>query len=357
MTDKIQSKAPPSSLYQEIQAVYNSEIASNLGELRKKAFIQTIIQYLHYAWILILLFIGFVLIPIGLIWSSVVENHSLSLGLSKNPHYVWFLVGGIIVCILALCADASGSKKATPYDCFFGFQKSYAKVVIMPLLKHVNLSLTLDYDAEFPQGIYKKSNLFPRKYDRYTSKTVLINKLNRDFIIGYVCSEYYEADGDGGSYETIFSGLMARLPFPKATSGQTFILPDESEKLLGGFAKQVQGMTNHAGAKLVTMDNPDFEKAFQVYTTDSVQAHYLLSTKWLEKLTDFQRELKVPISIALHSGMCYVVLHGYESPFTPQQDLEKALTASGVYSQYIRLKKLFDQLEVLQQIGSTLTDD
>ena len=115
-------------------------------------------------------------------------------------------------------------------------------------------------------------------------------------------------------------------------------------------------MTDHAGAKLVTMDNPDFEKAFKVYTTDSVQAHYLLSTKWLEKLTDFQRELKVPISIALHSGMCYVALHGYESPFTPQQDLEKALTASGVYSQYIRLKKLFDQLEILQQIGSTLHD-
>ena len=98
-------------------------------------------------------------------------------------------------------------------------------------------------------------------------------------------------------------------------------------------------MTDHAGAKLVTMDNPDFEKAFKVYTTDSVQAHYLLSTKWLEKLTDFQRELKVPISIALHSGMCYVALHGYESPFTPQQDLQQALTGGGVYRQYIRLKK------------------
>ncbi|MCS6267700.1 MAG: DUF3137 domain-containing protein [Vampirovibrio sp.] len=150
---------------------------------------------------------------------------------------------------------------------------------------------------------------------------------------------------------------MIQFTCSKAKKEQIYLFPDNFEKTLGVTAKPFQEMLNHKGAKLVTMDNPDFEKAFQVYTTDSVQAHYLLSTKWLEKLTDFQKELNVPISLALHSGMCYVALHGYESPFTPQQDLQKALTASGVYTQYIRLKKLFDQLEILQQIGSTLNDD
>jgi hypothetical protein len=273
------------------------------------------------------------------------------LGLAvKNQSWVYFIpLIGLISTIFTFKKPKGFLIQSSLTEWIVG--NDYQSLIIKPLLKHIRLSLTITADGEFPQGVYKKSNLFTKPYETYFSTEVVRDNLQRDLTVGYVKTQYSTGSGKNRQVHTIFDGLMACIPCPKATNGQTFISPDKSEKLLGGFAKQLQGMTDHAGAKLVTMDSPDFEKAFQVYTTDSVQAHYLLSTKWLEKLTDFQRELKIPISIALHSGMCYVALHGYESPFTPQQDLEKALTASGVYSQYIRLKKLFDQLEVLQQIG------
>jgi hypothetical protein len=234
----------------------------------------------------------------------------------------------------------------------------YQTLVITPLLKHLNPHLRIAPQAEFPQGLYKKAQLFLRSVDRYTGTELVTHQQHTNFQLGWVHSEYISRDSEGRStHHTIFKGLLACLPCQKATEGKTFIFPDGSEKLLGGFAKQLQGLTEHAEAKLITMDNPEFEKQFKVYTTDTVAAHYLLSTKWLEKLTHFQRQVKVPLSIALHEGCCYVALHGYESPFKPMQSWEQSLTATGVYSQYVRLKKLFDELAILQKIGNSLNND
>ena len=343
---------PQQLLHVEIQGVYAKEIAPYIAPLQAKIKWYGVVEKV--------LAVLFLILSLWLISDRIIDATAVS----KVPHSVSYIINAINILIILsviipiLTCGRMLISLIKPKGFIFRSKwtesvigNDYQNLVVKPLLKKFKLSLNIEAEGEFPQDIYKKSKLFTEVHETYFSTEVVTDKLQRELAIGYVRTQYTTGSGKSRQVHTIFSGLMACIPCPKSAIGQTFILPDEFEKLLGGFAKQGQGMTNHAGAKLVTMDNPDFEKAFQVYTTESVQAHYLLSTKWLEKLTDFQRELKVPISIALHSGMCYVALHGYESPFTPQQDLEKALTASGVYSQYIRLKKLFDQLEILQQIG------
>jgi len=354
------------STYAEIKTLYAKEIAPHIAPLQKKMkwFFCLQIVMLIVAPILAIIFIFqltlFLLVIVGL----TMPGFSKIAGILNNQPWI-LLVPAIVGAFFVLKQSVKNFKQGqftfsnSIIDYLFEkfFNNSYQALVIEPLLKHLNPALKLDVVGEFPQEVYNLSKLFTIRPDKYCSTELITDSHQAKFSLGFVHSEYVTRDSDGDtSTSTIFIGLMACIPCPKAMIGKTFVFTDDEEKKWGAVAKQLQGMTDHAGAKLVTMDNPDFEKAFQVYTTDSVQAHYLLSTKWLEKLTDFQRELKIPISIALHSGMCYVALHGYESPFTPQQDFEKALTASGVYSQYIRLKKLFDQLEVLQQIGSTFND-
>jgi hypothetical protein len=333
--------AESESLHVEIQRVYAKEIAPYIAPLKTKIKWYVVVER--------------VVVVLGSLLGLAIIGIKLGLALKNNVLLYVIPLVGVVGTIFSFQKSKGFLIKSSITEWLVG--NDYQSLIIKPLLKHLRLSLNITSEGEFPQGVYKQSQLFTRAYDSFFSTEVVIDNLQRDLILGYVRTQYTTRSGKNRQTYTIFDGLMARIPCPKAISGQTFILPDGSEKLLGGFAKQLQGMTDHAGAKLVTMDNPDFEKVFQVYTTDSVQAHYLLSTKWLEKLVDFQKELNVPISIALHSGMCYVALHGYESPFTPQQDLQQALTASGVYSQYIRLKKLFDELAILQQIGNSLNND
>jgi hypothetical protein len=329
------SPQEPQSLQVEIQGLYAKEIAPHIGDLQAKI-----------KWYVIL---ERVLVVLASLLGLAMIGIKLGLALKNN---VWLYLVPLVSVIGAIFSFQKSKGfliKSSITEWLVG--NDYQSLIIKPLLKHLHPSLKIASEGAFPQGLYKQSQLFTIPYETFFSTEVVSDHLQRDLTIGYVRTQYTTGSGKNRQTHTIFDGLMARIPCSKANNGQTFIFPDGSEKFLGGFAKQLQGITNHAGAKLVTMDNPDFEKTFKVHTTDSVQAHYLLSTKWLEKLTDFQKELNVPISIALHSGMCYVALHGYESPFTPQQDLDKALTATGVCLQYIRLKKLFDQLAILQQIG------
>jgi hypothetical protein len=350
-TQRASRPAESQSLHVEIQGVYAKEIAPHIAPLQKKMKWYAIAEN-------IALVIGVIVIVAFFLPQAIHSIGALSsLGqlVQKQPLILVVPVIGILSALFTLKNWLGVSlKKQLPFQAeLFEWLvgNDYQTLIVTPLLKTLKPSLSIAVEGQFSSATYKNSQLFTKPYEGYFSSEVVSDTSEQAFKLGYVKTDYVTGSGKNRQVHIIFDGLMACIPCPKATVGQTFILPDAHEKKWGAVAKQLQGMTDHAGAKLVTMDNPDFEKAFQVYTTDSVQAHYLLSTKWLEKLTDFQRELKVPISIALHSGMCYVALHGYESPFIPQQDLQKALTASGVYTQYIRLKKLFDQLEILQQIG------
>lgn len=346
-------------LHVEINGVFTQQIAPHIAPL------QTKMKWFAITELVLSVIIGGAILLIGTV--QCVNQFKLAamvqqFGLVSNPI---MLVGTVVVGLGLLLGVGYGLKntltKTLPsqgklFEWIVG--DDYQTLVITSLLKHLNPHLRIAPQAEFPQGLYKKAQLFLRNVDRYTGTELVTHQQHTNFQLGWVHSQYIIRDSEGRStYHTIFKGLLACLPCPKATEGKTFIFPDGSEKLLGGFAKQLQGLTEHAEAKLITMDNPEFENQFKVYTTDTVAAHYLLSTKWLEKLTYFQRQVKVPLSIALHEGCCYVALHGYESPFKPMQSLEKSLTAVGVYSQYVRLKKLFDELAILQQIGSMVNND
>jgi hypothetical protein len=360
MVEKIQSNGQKQqnseiAIHKEIQGILKKtdlQINALKRKIKKEVFLARAIEF---GWLFIF-FIGFVGFPAFIIISSTDPNIKSNLTPAQTVMFgSCFMIVGLLVTGTMFYAFWKNRKHLNLSG---ELLNEYQEVLLKPILEKFSPLFELDVYGELYESYYKDSELFPDNIDSYDSSELVTHSQQPEFLLGYIHSRKISGyRNEQPEFETVFDGMLACIPFPQAKKEKIFILPDDDEKKWGAVAKQLQGMTDHAGAKLVTMDNPDFEKAFQVYTTDSVQAHYLLSTKWLEKLTDFQRELKIPISIALHSGMCYVALHGYESPFTPQQDLEKALTASGVYTQYIRLKKLFDQLEVLQQIGSTLHDD
>jgi hypothetical protein len=350
MTNNVQDMKQEKLLHREIFLLFQKQMQPSVGAYKRKVW-----SYLFKTKILKVL-----ILP--LIIGSVSHKLLRGFNLLKEDMPTWIgiilviiLLGVLFFLIRYIYQTIQSFFKRVLFQDEVLFEealgKEYRNLISKPLLNHLKPHCKIE--DWFFDDAYNNSQLLPTNYKSYYG---ILEIKHQKMSVGYIHTASGVNDirnGLAGAQilQTVFKGMIAYFPCRNAQTEKVFILPNQYEQLVGGLSTQFHSMTDHAGAKLVTMDNPDFEKAFKVYTTDSVQAHYLLSTKWLEKLTDFQKELNVPISIALHSGMCYVALHGYESPLTPQQDLQKALTASGVYTQYIRLKKLFDQLEVLHQIG------
>lgn len=82
------------------------------------------------------------------------------------------------------------------------------------------------------------------------------------------------------SVRTVFSGLLARFNFPKDFNGSTVVLTDS------GFFNWAAGFSQKG--ERVTLEDPVFEKQFQVYSSDQVEARYLLTPSFMQRLLDIR---------------------------------------------------------------------
>ncbi len=78
---------------------------------------------------------------------------------------------------------------------------------------------------------------------------------------------------------TVFRGQCLRFQFPKRFYGRTLITRD------AGFFNRFGG---GGGLQRAILESPEFEKIFEVYTDDQVEARYLLTPDVMQKLTDIE---------------------------------------------------------------------
>jgi len=92
-------------------------------------------------------------------------------------------------------------------------------------------------------------------------------------------------------YVTVFNGLLISAASPRAFHGRTLVTADSGKlgNLLGGLFRKDER---------ITLESPDFERDFEVYATDQVEARVLLTPTMMERLVDLKRKLGSPPRLA-----------------------------------------------------------
>jgi hypothetical protein len=83
-------------------------------------------------------------------------------------------------------------------------------------------------------------------------------------------------------YVTVFRGLLCMFSFPKRFQGRTVIARDPSI-----LTKWLQSWS--VSGDRVRLEDPRFEDAFEVYGSDQVEARYLLTPTFMERILDLDR--------------------------------------------------------------------
>lgn len=86
-----------------------------------------------------------------------------------------------------------------------------------------------------------------------------------------------QRSGKRTSYRTVFQGLLCAFSFPKRFKGRTVIVGDHG-KVFNWF----QGLA--VPGERVHLEDLRFESAFEVYTSDQVEARYLLTPTFMERV-------------------------------------------------------------------------
>ncbi len=122
------------------------------------------------------------------------------------------------------------------------------------------------------------------------------------------------------TWVTVFRGQCLRLDFHKTFYGRTLVTRD------AGIFNRFGG---GAGMQRAGLEDPVFEKIFEVYTTDQVESRYLLTPDLMQKLVDLEKTFRGgKLKACFDGGEMLITLQGGDlfepgSMFTPLDNPER----------------------------------
>ncbi|MBK9731425.1 MAG: DUF3137 domain-containing protein [Chitinophagaceae bacterium] len=236
-----------------------------------------------------------------------------------------------------------GKKKTT-------YTQLFKEKVIGAMVKVMGNQLVYTPGLCIAMNDYVASGIFRSRIDRYTGDDLVAGQLGATavkFSELHHEEKHVTTDSKGHrqeSWVTIFKGIFFIADFNKNFSGNTYIVPDAGDSFFGIgrlFEKWVTGK-----GELVKLESPEFEKYFTAYSTDQVEARYILSTTMMEKLVQFRKKVTSNLHLSFVHSNVNIALSIPESLFEPN------IFSTGIKQDY--LKKYFVYLELITGIVDDL---
>ncbi|MBN2683643.1 MAG: DUF3137 domain-containing protein [Pontiellaceae bacterium] len=115
----------------------------------------------------------------------------------------------------------------------------------------------------------------------------------------------------------IACGAVIVADFNKHFHGRTYILPDTAEKMFGRFGQKLQGIGKSHG-ELVKMEDPVFEREFAVYSSDQVEARYILSPALMRRMLELRRKAGDNVYFSFCGGNVNIAISSDKDRFEPK---------------------------------------
>lgn len=141
---------------------------------------------------------------------------------------------------------------------------------------------------------------------------------------------------------TVYEGPVFSFSFPKRFNGTTIIKAD------GSFLGNLFAGIGMGDRERVALEDPEFEKCFEVYGTDQVEARYLLTPAFMEQLMALRKSLGNKMQAAFEGDSFYVVANNGQNKFEVQgysgqavsEQLDKFVADIGILFRIIRTLNL-----------------
>lgn len=174
------------------------------------------------------------------------------------------------------------------------YQKLYKETVVKKVINKFYSDLIYLPESEMPEEIYRHLNY--EKYHGYISHDYFEGKIDGKYNVKMSEVSTYIRTNDVDGRDTtkeIFNGLFAKIDLTKTLPQEIKILPNREKTL----------------KDRVNMDSVNFEKVFDVISTDKILAMQLLTADCMVKLTDIENKLPDYFDIYIKNNELYIRLH------------------------------------------------
>ena len=166
------------------------------------------------------------------------------------------------------------------------------EIILPTLLKSYNNEIQYDHYHGVSSKTYNEARF--EYYDRFHSEDLIKGKINDcEYEMSEVHTEEEYRDKDGDThYRTVFNGTFAKINLNKDFKS-TICIINNNIKL---FSRD----------NYITIDNEEFEKIFDVFTTDKILAMRLLSPDVTTKMIDLYNKTGLYFEIKIINDKLYI---------------------------------------------------
>ena len=147
------------------------------------------------------------------------------------------------------------------------------------LLTKVCGFMGLEYSLKpvgFPFDTFNGAGLLPHHHQRKIEDNIKGAHEGVDFNFAECVLKRRQQSGRTTTYVEVYHGLLFQFTFAKRFNGKTLVSRDSGT--VGNFFKGI------GKKERIKLEDPRFEKVFEVYGTDQVEARYLLTPAFMERI-------------------------------------------------------------------------
>ena len=147
----------------------------------------------------------------------------------------------------------------------------------------------------------------------------------------------------GGSSETtVFRGIAIQIKMQKQFSGKTLVKKD------GGFIGNFLG-DKFGSLQRVALEDPVFEKRFEVYSSDQIEARYLLSPSFMERLLALIKVFEgSQLECSFFANSLLILVHSRKNRFEPSSIYTPVTFSEEIATVMNELQELFKVIDTLK---------
>lgn len=306
--------------FQQTQQQMNANTLQPLEQMRKKIAVKVFLWLLVVGAVFIL---GMVALTIGGVYLYNLTSTDKGTDLILVMGVFWAVF--LFMAVFYFIRYKNAVQKHFLLDSEYGEQ--YRKEVVAKSVSELGGGLT--YNPENGISMIDFSNSgFPMfaKPDRYASYGAIKGQIGKtDFIFSEVLAESITEDGHNNrQYTELFRGVFFIADLRKQISSATIIYPDAMKY----FKRLLFPNYGNGGFKKVGLEDVRFEKYFEVFGTDQVEARYLLSPALMSRIVGFKQKTKMQMQFSFIGNKVYFGLF-----YSAGKGLYKPPLFTSVYNQ------------------------
>lgn len=212
------------------------------------------------------------------------------------------------------------------------WKRRFKRQILAPALGVLQKEMRYEPDGAVPRETFLASCLFPLRVDRYVGEDHVRGRVEATRIelselhARHCVKRWSPWKGiDKNAYVSIFRGFFFVADFNKDFLGTTLVLPESKSGqsvLFDVHTKALARENRRRRREPVLLEDPEFERLFAVHSDDQVEARYLLSPSFMERLKEHRRKGGDPLAVSFSASRIFVAIFTGRDLFVPVKPKE-----------------------------------